>query len=332
MPLPFKKNSLLFAPMEGVTDGPYRKVISQLYPEWDYFFTDFYRVPRQGKISEKSIIGHFGTEIFNHREIRQKTGFQILTSPGSQTLRAAEIIDGLGLQHLDLNLGCPSKKVNSHQGGAYLLSDLAALAAILKTIRTHFRGIFTIKIRAGYKDDQNFANLIRLAEAEGIDAITIHGRTRDQLYKGSANWNYIKRACELTNLPIIGNGDLWNIHDIGEMFEMSNCYAVMLGRGALKTPWLASTYYQYSNHDVLTEDLLLNERCKEIKHYFDSLRREYSYHDRDERQIVKRFKSFSHYLFDDFENGLAVKSYFLRSENLTHFVEGIHSIDKFKRA
>ena len=89
------------------------------------------------------------------------------------------------------------------------------------------------------KDDKTFIDCIKLFEDEGVEAITIHGRTRDQLYKGLANWSYIEQAVKTTSLPIIGNGDLWTTSDIKNIFEQTGCHSVMLGRGALKTPWMS---------------------------------------------------------------------------------------------
>jgi tRNA-dihydrouridine synthase len=94
-------------------------------------------------------------------------------------------------------------------------------------------------MRIGYKDDNTFLDCIKLFEDEGVQAITIHARTRDQLYKGIADWSYIKQAVQATSLPIIGNGDIWTISDVKNIFEMTGCHSIMLGRGALKTPWMA---------------------------------------------------------------------------------------------
>ncbi len=152
----FPKKSLLFAPMEGITDEAYRIALMKTFPEWDQFFTDFLRVPTVGKITEKMIVEHYGERILKKGDWRKKNSFQILTTPRAQTLAVVEILESLKMDHLDLNLGCPSKKVNSHLGGAYLLSNHAALRSVLKTIRSNFSGHFTVKMRIGYRDVLNF--------------------------------------------------------------------------------------------------------------------------------------------------------------------------------
>ncbi len=306
--------------MEGVTDDPYRSTIFKLFDEWDYYFTDFYRIPTVGKPSSKSIFKHIGANTLKNESILNKTCFQVLTSARAQNLEAIEIINNIGIKHLDLNLGCPSKKVNAHHGGAYLLQDLKELSKILKEIRDNFDEVFTVKIRTGYRNTDQFLDSIKLFEDSGVDAITIHARTRDQLYQGSADWSFIRQAIESTNLPIIGNGDIWDVHDVQSIFEDYKPYAIMLGRGALKTPWLATQYYQYKdNLDFISSEYLLRERAMYISDYFKTLEQEYSSSGLPSESILKRFKSFSRYLFDDYSNAETLKSKFLRSRSLSEF-------------
>ena len=104
-------------------------------------------------------------------------------------------------------------------------------------------------MRIGFKDDSNFLDCIKLFEHEGVNAITIHGRTRDQLYKGVADWKYIRMAAKATSVPIIGNGDIWSVSDIQNIFDYTNCHSIMLGRVALKLlgRTLSKTKKNYNN-------------------------------------------------------------------------------------
>lgn len=318
--LPFKKHSLLFAPMEGVTDGAYRLAIARAFSEWDYFSTDFFRVPTVGNIYPEALKNHYGKRALLNTSLDKKTSYQILTSARAQTKETVAIINELGFHHLDLNLGCPSKKVNAHHGGAYLLSDIEVLRKIIKEIRETFKGVFTAKIRVGYKDDLNFLNILKMLEDEGVEAITIHARTRDQLYQGIADWKYIKEAVKATNIPIIGNGDIWTVDDVIRIFDECDPYAVMLGRSALKTPWLATLFEQHKNNShFLSDEFLLEERKHHLDTYFYELEKEFRIDEISEEIILKRFKSFSRYLFDDFPDFETVRGRFLRSEKLSHF-------------
>jgi tRNA-dihydrouridine synthase len=323
----FPKKSLLFAPMEGITDEPYRIAMLKTFPEWDQFFTDFLRVPTVGKINEKMIMDHYGPRIHANISWRKKNSFQILTTPRAQTQLVTEILESMKMHHLDLNLGCPSKKVNSHLGGAYLLSDHKALRTVLQTIRNNFTGHFTVKMRIGYRDDIHFVDTLKLIEDEGVEAITLHARTRDQLYKGVADWNYISKAVGEVKIPLIGNGDIWVVDDIKKIFQDTKCHSVMFGRSALKTPWLAKIYKEYLDEDGhIDETFLLFERKKYLDQYFDALLLEYREVGWADNLILKRFKSFSRNLFDDYENFETIRGNFLRSESLAEFLNRLAAL------
>jgi tRNA-dihydrouridine synthase B len=321
------EGGLLFAPMEGITDAVYRKALHEVFPEWDRYSTDFLRLPSQGEYSDQKMIQHFGEDLFRSQAHKKKTTFQILTTPKCNNIHHIKLLDQLGFTHLDINLGCPSKRVNSHQGGAYLLSDLVALKGILTEARESFQGHLSAKIRIGYRDDKDFLSIIKLIEDEGIDSLTIHARTRDQLYLGKANWKYLKQAVETLKIPVIGNGDIWELNDISAMFQETGCHAVMLGRGALKTPWMAGLYQEHKeNLNSLNEDFLLYERKKNIDSYFYTLEKYYKKNGKEEAGILRRFKAFSRYLFDDFENPQKVREGFFRSDSLEQFQENLNSL------
>lgn len=306
---------LYFAPLEGITDESYRLVIQKLYPSWDRLFTDFLRIPSIGHYNIKKVKDHFGQSAYKSKELISKTTYQILVSQRSNLKETLDNIIELGFNHLDLNLGCPSDTVNKNLGGAYLLSEPQALKKIVKEIRSHFKGHFSVKMRIGYLDDTTFIENLNMFEDEGVEMITLHARTKSQLYKGRADWNYIKRAVETTKLPVIGNGDLWNPKDILDMFNQTGCYGVMLGRGAMKTPWMPELLKENKDWD---QEELNQYRKNQIPDYFYYLEKEYQKHS-DDMGILKRFKALSRYLFDDFENGNELKSKFLRTKTLSEF-------------
>jgi tRNA-dihydrouridine synthase len=317
---PLKEHSLLFAPLEGITDEKYRLAVMKAFPEWDRFSTDFLRVPTVGHFNEKHIIGHFGHRVYKDQSLKEKTTFQILTTEKAQTEPTLKRIEKLGFEHIDLNLGCPSRKVNSHFGGAYLLSDLSALKNVLTKIRKSYPHLFTVKMRLGFRDSQNFINSLKLMEDVGVDAITIHARTRDQLYKGTADWDFIEQAVRAVKVPIIGNGDIWSVEDVKNIFERTGCHSVMLGRGALKTPWLARSFKKG------TDENSLFERKKYLTIYFNTLLEEYKKTEIDELKILKRFKSFCRNTFEDFPEGDLIRSKFLRSKTLEEFFNHLQGL------
>jgi tRNA-dihydrouridine synthase B len=271
---PIKKHSLFFAPMEGVTDPLYREVIDSLYPHWDYYCCDFLRIPSHGNYPQKKIRSHYGERILENPRLKAKTYYQVLASERCLLAPTLQGIQALGVNWVDLNLGCPAKTVNGHGGGSYLLQDLKSLEKILKRFRELIHGRFSAKIRVGYHDDANFEDILILLEDCGVELITIHGRTRDQQYKGRANWGYIKRAVELCSIPIIGNGDIWTLSDIEQIFDETDCHSVMLARGAMKSPWISELYYDYQDRlYAISQDQAFLEEVHhfESERYFNAL-------------------------------------------------------------
>jgi len=324
-----KKNALLFAPMEGITDQAYRMAMQELYPEWDLFYTDFLRIPSEGLYSKSKILEHLGSEVFNSKRQNDKTIFQILASESSNTIESVTSIKDLGIDKLDLNLGCPSKKVNSHKGGAYLLSDHAALKKILLSIRETFPGFFSVKIRIGYRDDKLFTETLKLIEDCGVEAITLHARTRDQLYLGRADWKYIKQAVKTVNIPLIGNGDIWTVEDIENCFHETGCHAVMCARGALKTPWMAGLYKENVGRiHMINQEMLNRTRAEQIDLYFHFLEKHYIKNGYREEVILKRFKGLCQFIFEDFFGAESIRSLFLRSRELSEFKANLESLQR----
>lgn len=319
--IPFQKNSLFFAPMEGITDYAYRKTILDLYPEWDFVSTDFLRIPTVGIYPEKHILSHYGVEAYENQEVKKKTIYQILTSETAYTKEVVTDIFNLGFPWLDINLGCPSKTVCKNKGGSYLLSDLPVLREIIKTIRENFKGIFTAKIRVGFEDDANFEKIIALLNEEKVDAITIHARTRVELYKGVAKWDYVKRAVPLSEVPIIGNGDIWTLEDIERYFDYTGCHSIMLARSALKSPWLAQSWKKGKRAESLNERVIHLQ--KYFKAYWDNLTLE----DREESGKVKRLKAVSRYIFEGLPNEAEIKKRFLLSHDPDEMFKVINSLE-----
>ena len=324
------KGSLFFAPMEGITDGPYRLALNQVFPEWDFYATDFLRIPRNGSYTTKKIIEHFDPRIYNDGRLKKRTLFQILTSQSSATDEAVRFINKLKFDRLDLNLGCPSKRVNGHGGGAWLLSEMNILQIIVRAIRKYFHGIFTAKIRLGFQDHSPFMECLKILEGEGVDAVTIHARTAAQLYRGQADWHFIEKAVRHSSLPIVGNGDVRSLHDIKKMFEQTGCCGVMVGRGAITTPWLASWWKEYGKDAChIEESDLLFERRNLIELFLYTLEKEYRKKTDNENFILKRFKALSRYLFEDFSRPEEVRRRFLHAKNLDQFYSHLNQFRPF---
>lgn len=317
-PVPY--GSLFFAPMEGITDEAFRKTILKLYPEWDYLATDFLRVPSAGKYPSKFILRHFGKELYEMPWVQDKTMFQILTSHKAFTIEMVKQIEALDFPWIDMNIGCPSNTVCKNRGGSWLLTDLVSLRTLVRTIRENFKGRFTCKIRIGYNDTNGFEDSIRMLNDEGVEMITVHGRTRDDMYKAPARWSFIQRAVELSKVPIIGNGDVWETSDINRMLKDTGCHGVMVARGALKAPWMAQDYKR--EHFYPTN----KETFERIKEFFNEYKSTLEAEDVTLRGLLKQSKSVSRFMFDGIQDGELIRRKLMLSQTTPEFFDIINSL------
>jgi tRNA-dihydrouridine synthase B len=176
-------------------------------------------------------------------EIERPVGLQLFGNDADTLAEAARIMEDHGPDIIDLNLGCPAKKIVNDGGGSALLTDEIKLAGILRKMRQAICGIFTIKIRAGWDEkSKNSLEVAKMAEDEGVDAIALHARTRAQGYSGQSDWEFIKNLKDTVKIPIIGNGDVKIAKDAHRMILETGCDAVMTGRGAFETPWIFENF------------------------------------------------------------------------------------------
>ena len=159
---------------------------------------------------------------------------------------AARMVEGLGFDLVDLNLGCPAKKVVKCNGGSGLLRDLPAIGKIFEAVRAAVKIPFTVKFRAGWNDEEIVCvELARMAEDCGLAAVALHARTREMGYSGNARWEWIAAIKDAVKIPVIGNGDIRSPEDACAMVTQTGCDAVMIGRTAPSNPWIFRQIEQY---------------------------------------------------------------------------------------
>jgi tRNA-dihydrouridine synthase B len=164
---------------------------------------------------------------------------QLLGSDPDVLAEAARLLEAVGADAIDLNMGCPVAKIVSKGQGAALMRDPLGAAVILRTMRKAISVRFTAKIRGGWDERSvNAVEIARVAEGEGVDAITVHPRTRSQQYAGVAPWEIIGSVVDAVSIPVVGNGDVRSRADAAAMVAATGCAAVMVGRGALGAPWI----------------------------------------------------------------------------------------------
>ena len=196
---------------------------------------------------------------------------QLFGSKPDTLADAARVCQDAGFDIVDLNLGCPAKRVVACNGGSGLLRDLPLIATIFEKIRAAVTIPFTVKFRMGWNDEHIVCvELAELAEKCGLNAVALHARTREDGYSGQARWEYIQAVKAAVRIPVIGNGDVRTPEDACALVEQSGCDAVMIGRAAPANPWIFRQIAQYTatgRYDVPTE----LDRYRMIRTYFEML-------------------------------------------------------------
>ncbi|WP_348264831.1 tRNA dihydrouridine synthase DusB [Telmatobacter sp. DSM 110680] len=198
-------------------------------------------------------------------------GAQLFGSNAETLAEAARIVQDTGFDTVDLNLGCPAKRVVGCNGGSGLLRDLPKIGEIFRTVRKAVTIPFTVKFRMGWSDTQIVCvELARMAEAEGLNAVALHARTREQGYSGQARWEWIASVKRAVTIPVVGNGDIRTPEDAAAMVAQTGCDAVMIGRAAAANPWIFRQIAQYTatgSYDHPT----FSDRHHMIRAYFEML-------------------------------------------------------------
>ncbi len=223
-------NLIFLAPMAGITDLPYRLVMKRFGAA--LVFTEM--VSANGLFYN----GAATHELLQSCSEEKPLGIQLFGDSPERLAEATKEVSQYG-DLIDINMGCPVRKVIRSGAGSALLQDPRKVGDIVRAVRKATQRPLTIKLRSGWDNDQlNFLEIARIAISEGIDAITLHPRTRSQGFGGQANWEQLKELKQAVAVPVIGSGDLFTPQDIKTMFTQTGCDAVMIGRGAYGNPWL----------------------------------------------------------------------------------------------
>lgn len=226
------ENGIFMAPLAGVTDRAYRPILKSMGAEIVY--TEMISAKGMFYESENTF------DMLKTEESERPIGVQIFGSDPYIMAKACDIFnDDPNISLIDINMGCPVPKVVKNCEGSALMKDPVLAAKIVKEVKKASIKPVTVKIRKGFdKDNINAVDFAKAMEESGCDALTIHGRTREQMYSGKADLNIIRQVASELSIPVIGNGDIFTAKDAINMFNFTGCSGVMIARGALGNPWI----------------------------------------------------------------------------------------------
>lgn len=240
---------ILLAPMEGVVDPYMRELLTRL-GGYDACVTEFLRVTR-GRIPRKTI-RRICPELDRggRTESNIPVTVQLLGGHAESMALNAAIIAEMGAPGIDINFGCPSKKVNSNDGGAILLREPERMHAIVAAVRRAVPARLPVsaKVRLGYDDTSAALDIVHAVEAAGADFVTVHARTRADGYRAPARWEWLAKVNEALSIPVIANGDIRSVEEYWRCREVSGCEDVMIGRAAVSRPDLARQIRHSQQH------------------------------------------------------------------------------------
>jgi tRNA-dihydrouridine synthase B len=239
-------NPLVLAPLSGISDLPFRLLAKE--QGCGLVFTEMISaegISRKAKTTLRLLKSAAG---------ERPLGIQIFGPKPTVLAEAAKAIEDRGGDLIDINMGCPVRKVVHGGSGAALLREPWRIREILECVRKATRLPLTIKIRTGWDEQsKNFIEVARIAEGCGVDAITLHGRARSQGYGVPANWTHIRELKSQVRIPVIGNGDLLTPQAVAEFFAQTECDGAMIGRGAYGNPWIFGESLRLMNGEILKE-------------------------------------------------------------------------------
>ncbi len=254
----------VLAPMAGVTDTVFRRFIRNL-GGCGLIMTEF--TSADGMLRDPRVCGRY----LHFYDDEHPISAQLFGSDPAVLAGAAGLVQDLGFDLVDLNLGCPAKKVVKCNGGSGLLRNLPLIGRIFRQVRAAVTIPFTVKFRAGWNDNEIVCtDLARLAEDCGLDAVALHARTREQGYGGQARWGWIAEVKQAVGIPVIGNGDIRAPQDAGAMVAQTGCDAVMIGRAAASNPWIFRQIAQWNARGASDEPTEA-DRYQMIRTYFQML-------------------------------------------------------------
>jgi nifR3 family TIM-barrel protein len=290
----------VLAPMAGVTDTVFRRFIRNL-GGCGLIMTEFtsshgVSASVRAKKPTRTIERYLAFEPEEHPITAQLFG-----ADPEVMAEAARVCEGLGFDVVDINFGCPVNKVVKCNGGSGVLRDLPLVDRLLRSVRAAIRIPLTMKFRAGWSDAELVAvKMAQLGEANGLQAVALHPRTREQGYAGKADWSRIAEVKAAVKIPVIGNGDILTPMDAMRMVDETGCDAVMIGRAASSNPWIFRQIAEYLETGSYREPTH-QDRFEMMRTYYEMLL------DQGENDTVGKMKQFATYFTHGVRGGASLR-------------------------
>ncbi len=228
-------SNFLLAPMSGVTDYPYREIVKKFKP--GLVFSEM--IASRALLSQNSKTMKMIKKTDNYL-----SAVQIAGCDPEVMAEASKICEDNGADIIDINMGCPVKKVVNGYAGSALMKDEILATKILESVTNSVKVPVTLKMRKGWDDNSlNAPKIAKIAENSGIKMITIHGRTRCQMYRGKSDWKFVKNVKDKVKIPVLVNGDITNNENLNQALKDSKADGVMIGRGSYGRPWIFEELY-----------------------------------------------------------------------------------------
>ena len=251
------ENNIFLAPMAGITDLPFRLICKE--NDAGLVYTEMVSAKALLYNDEKTKL------LLKTCDKEKPLAVQIFGSDVEAIAYASKYVSEFA-DIVDINMGCPAPKVVKNGDGSALLKNPELAAKVLKAVVGNSEKPVTLKIRKGWDDTCiNAVEIAKIAEDCGISAIAIHGRTREQYYSGKADWDIIRQVKENVSIPVIGNGDVFEVEDAINMLNQTNCDAIMIGRGAQGNPWIFKRINHYMQTGEILPEPTLEEKINTAK-------------------------------------------------------------------